>query len=118
MNKKPLYLRQIIDFIEKRSSIISKTEIIDAEDKILTENIYSKIDLPPFKNSAVDGYALIKKDLNKSQKKINKSRVAAGDNATHKMKDGEVIRIFTGAKMPSNSNTVVMQENTKRLDNK
>jgi len=121
MNKKPLYLRQILDFIEKRSSIISKTEIIkllDAEDKILAENIYSKIDLPPFKNSAVDGYALLKKDLNKSQKKINKSRVAAGDTSTHKIKDGEVIRIFTGAKMPSNSNTVVMQENTKIIDDK
>ena len=121
MNKKPLYLRQIIDFIEKRSSIISKTEIInllDAEDKILAENIYSKIDLPPFKNSAVDGYALLKKDLNKSQKKINKSRVAAGDKGTHKIKDGEVIRIFTGAIMPSNSNTVVMQENTKIIDDK
>ena len=75
MNKKPLYLRQIIDFIEKRSSIISKTEIInllEAEDKILAENIYSKINLPPFNNSAVDGYALIKKDLNKSQKKLMK----------------------------------------------
>ena len=121
MNKKPLYLRQILDFIEKRSSIISKTEIInllDAEDKILAENIYSKIDLPPFKNSAVDGYALLKKDLNKSQKKINKSRVAAGDTSKHKIKDGEVIRIFTGAKMPSNSNTVVMQENTKIIDDK
>jgi len=121
MNKKPLYLRQIIDFIEKRSSIISKTEIInllDAEEKILAENIYSKINLPPFKNSAVDGYALIRKDLNKSQKKINKSRVAAGDISTHKIKDGEVIRIFTGAKMPSNSNTVVMQENTKIIDDK
>ena len=121
MNKKPLYLRQIIDFIEKRTSIISKTEIINllnAEDKILAENIYSKINLPPFKNSAVDGYALIKKDLNKNQKKINKSRVAAGDTSTHKIKDGEVIRIFTGAKMPSNSNTVVMQENTKIIDDK
>ena len=121
MNKKPLYLRQIIDFIEKRSSIISKTEIInllEAEDKILAENIYSKINLPPFNNSAVDGYALIKKDLNKSQKKINESRVAAGDTRTHKIKEGEVIRIFTGAKMPSNSNTVVMQENTKIIDDK
>ena len=75
MNKKPLYLRQILNFIKKRSSIISKTEIINllnAEDKILAENIYSKIDLPPFKNSAVDGYALLKKDLNKSQKKLIK----------------------------------------------
>jgi len=121
MNKKPLYLKQILNFIKKCSSLISKTEIINllnTEDKILAENIYSKIDLPPFKNSAVDGYALLKKDLNKSQKKINKNRVAAGDTTTHKMIDGEVIRIFTGAKMPSNSNTVVMQENTKIFDNK
>jgi len=121
MNKKPLLLKQIIHFIKRRSSVISKTEtisLLNAEDKILAENIYSKIDLPPFKNSAVDGYALLKKDLNKNQKKINKKRVAAGDNASHKMKAGEVMRIFTGAKMPSNSNTVVMQENTKIIDSK
>ena len=119
MNKKPLYLKEILAFISKRPSIISKTEIInliDAEDKILAQNIYSKIDLPPFKNSAVDGYALLKKDLNKRQKKINKNRIAAGDIGTSKILDGEVIRIFTGAKMPSNSNTVVMQENTNVVD--
>ena len=121
MNKKPLYLRQILNFIKKRPRVINKIEIInllDAEDKILAENIYSKINLPPFKNSAVDGYALLKKDLNKVPKKINQNRVAAGDTTSHKIKEGQVIRIFTGAKMPSNSNTVVMQENTKISDNK
>ena len=68
MNKKPLYLKQILNFIKRRSSVINKKEIVnllEAEDKILAENIYSKISLPPFKNSAVDGYALLKKDLNK-----------------------------------------------------
>ncbi|MDC0232695.1 molybdopterin molybdotransferase MoeA [Pelagibacteraceae bacterium] len=121
MNKKPLYLNQILNFIKRRSSVINKKEIInliDSEDKILAENIYSKISLPPFKNSAVDGYALLKKDLNKTPKKINKNRVAAGDTTNHKIKGGEVVRIFTGAKMPSNSNTVVMQENTEISDNK
>ena len=121
MNKKPLYFRQILSFIKKRSSVIFKTRIInliDAKDKILAENIYSKIDLPPFKNSAVDGYALLKKDLNTKQKKINKNRIAAGDKRSQKVKDGEVLRIFTGAKMPSNSNTIVMQENTKIVDDK
>ena len=121
MNKKPLYLRQILNFIKRCPSEINKTEIInlqDAEDKILAENIYSKISLPPFKNSAVDGYALLKKDLNKIPKKINQNRVTAGDRANHKIKGGEVIRIFTGAKMPLNSNTVVMQENTEIIDNK
>ena len=72
MNTKPLYLKQILNFIKKRKSVINKIEVInllDAEDKILAENIYSKINLPPFKNSAVDGYALLKKDLNKTPKK-------------------------------------------------
>ncbi|MDC0624395.1 molybdopterin molybdotransferase MoeA [Alphaproteobacteria bacterium] len=121
MNKKPLYFRQILNFINRRSSVINKKEIInlqDAEDKILAENIYSKINLPPFKNSAVDGYALLKQDLNKMPKKINNIRVAAGDTTNHKIKRGEVVRIFTGAKMPSNSTTVVMQENTEIIDNK
>ena len=121
MNTKPLYLKQILNFIKKRPSVINKIEVInllDAEDKILAENIYSKINLPPFKNSAVDGYALLKKDLNKTPKKINQNRVAAGDATSHKIKSGEVIRIFTGAKMPSNSDTVVMQENTEISDNK
>ena len=121
MNTKPLYLKQILNFIKKRTSVINKIEVInllDAEDKILAENIYSKINLPPFKNSAVDGYALLKKDLNKTPKKINQNRVAAGDTTSHKIKEGEDIRIFTGAKMPSNSDTVVMQENTEISDNK
>ena len=121
MNKKPLYLKQILNFIKRRSSIINKTEtvnLLDAEDKILAENIYSKINLPPFKNSAVDGYALLKQDLNNTPKNINKNRVAAGDTTNHKIKEGEVVRIFTGAKMPSNSDTVVMQENTEISDNK
>ena len=121
MNKKPFYLKQILNFINRRSSVINKKEIVnllDAEDKILAENIYSKISLPPFKNSAVDGYALLKQDLNKTPKNINNIRVAAGDTVNHKIKGGEVIRIFTGAKMPSNSTTVVMQENTEIIDNK
>ena len=121
MNKKPLYLKQILNFIKERSSVINKKEIVnllDAQDKILAENIYSKISLPPFKNSAVDGYALLKQDLNKMPKKINNIRVAAGDTTNHKIKEGEAVRIFTGAKMPSNSTTVVMQENTKINDNK
>ena len=121
MNKKPLYLKQIISFVKKQSSLVKQIELINllnAEDKILAENIYSKINLPPFKNSAVDGYAILKYDLNNSQKIISKTRIAAGDSKEVKINKGEVVRIFTGAKMPLNSNTVVMQENTKLENNK
>lgn len=121
MNKKPLYLKQIISFVKKQSILVKQIELINllnAEDKILAENIYSKINLPPFKNSAVDGYAILKYDLNNSQKIISKTRIAAGDSKELKINKGEVVRIFTGAKMPLNSNTVVMQENTKLENNK
>ncbi len=121
MNKKPFYFKQILNFINKRAILIKKTEnvnLLKAEDKILAENIYSKIYLPPFKNSAVDGYAIMKKDLNSLYKKISKKRIAAGDSKGIKINKGEVVRIFTGAKMPSNSNTVVMQENTKIVKDK
>ena len=121
MNKKPLYLKQIISFVKKQSRLVKQIELINllnAEDKILAENIYSKINLPPFKNSAVDGYAILKYDLNNSQKIISKKRIAAGDSKEVKINKGEVVRIFTGAKMPLNSNTVVMQENTKLENNK
>ena len=121
MNKKPLYLKQIISFVKKQSRLVKQIELINllnAEDKILAENIYSKINLPPFKNSAVDGYAILKYDLNNSQKIISKTRIAAGDSKEVKIIKGEVVRIFTGAKMPLNSNTVVMQENTKLENNK
>ena len=121
MNKKPLYLKQIISFVKKQSILVKQIELINllnAEDKILAENIYSKINLPPFKNSAVDGYAILKYDLNNSQKIISKTRIAAGDSKEVKIIKGEVVRIFTGAKMPLNSNTVVMQENTKLENNK
>ncbi len=121
MNKKPLYLKQIISFVKKQSILVKQIELINllnAEDKILAENIYSKINLPPFKNSAVDGYAILKYDLNNSQKIISKTRIAAGDSKEVKINKGEVVRIFTGAKMPLNSNTVVMQENIKLENNK
>ena len=78
MNKKPLYLKQIISFVKKQSILIKQIELInllDAEDKILAENIYSKINLPPFKNSAVDGYAILKNDLNNNQKKFLKQEL-------------------------------------------
>ncbi len=121
MNKRPLYLKQILSFIKKQSILVKKIELInllDAEDKILAENIYSKINLPPFTNSAVDGYAILKHDLNDIHKKISKTRIAAGDSKEVKINKGEVVRIFTGAKMPLNSNTVVMQENIKLENNK
>ena len=116
MNKSPLTKKQIIGLFNKQKKLISSTEIIDlqySEGRILAQDLKSQINIPPFNNSAVDGYALLKKDLNLKKTFICKRRVAAGDNKKIVVKSGEAVRVFTGAKMPSNSSTVVMQENVR-----
>ena len=121
INKKPLKKNLIFKILENIKKINLKSESILLESSIgrfLHEDIRSNINLPPFNNSAVDGYALTKEDvIKKNNKLLIKQRIAAGDKKPAKLNIGEVARIFTGAPMPKNSNTVVMQENTEVIDN-
>ena len=83
MNKFPLTKKEIVDFFNKQKKLISSSEIIDlkySNGRILAEDLKSQINLPPFNNSAVDGYALIRKDLNLKKIFTCKRRVAAGDD--------------------------------------
>ena len=115
MNKLPLTKKQIIEFFKKQKTIIVKPEWVDlknSQGRFLFEDLKSKVNIPPFNNSAVDGYALLKKDINKKKLYYYNRRIAAGDKKNIKIKSGEAVRVFTGAKMPSNSSTIIMQENT------
>ena len=117
MNKYPLTKKEIINLFNKQKKLISSSEIIDLSNsngRILAEDLKSQINLPPFNNSAVDGYALTKKDINLKKTFICNRRVAAGDNKKIIINSGEAVRVFTGAKLPLNSSTVVMQENVIR----
>ena len=119
MNKKPVIKNKIFKILKKISlkNIGSeKIKLINAEGRILTYDIISSINLPPFNNSAVDGYALRKEDL-KSKRLKCVYRIAAGDIKKISLNKNEVARIFTGALMPDNSDTVVMQENVKIENN-
>ena len=121
MNKLPLTKKQIVNLFKKQKVVIFNSEKVNlenSEDRFLYENIKSKINLPPFNNSAVDGYAILKADLKTKKNFFCNRRIAAGDNKNIKVKPGEAIRIFTGAKMPTNSSTIVMQENTYKKGNK
>lgn len=73
----------------------------------LFEDILSPINMPPFRQSAMDGYALNLHDA-LSYKLIGK--VKAGDGHQPILKKGETIRIFTGAPVPDSANAVMMQE--------
>ncbi len=74
---------------------------------ILFKNIYSPINMPPFRQSAMDGYAL---NLHDSLAYTLVGEVKAGDEHQPILKKGEALRIFTGAPVPDSANAVMMQE--------
>ncbi len=81
---------------------------------VLAEAIYSPIHMPPFRQSAMDGYAFTHSDL--TQLKVV-STSQAGDFSDETIEKNEAVRIFTGAYVPDETDTVVMQEHTRVTDN-
>ncbi|TSA51570.1 MAG: molybdopterin molybdenumtransferase MoeA [Sphingobacteriales bacterium] len=109
----------MVTVIEARNAVIStvqkgKKEILSLSKTtgcILAEDIISPIDSPPFDNSAMDGYAFRFDDfVNRRELKII-GESAAGKSFSKQIKQGEAVRIFTGAEIPFGADTVVMQEN-------
>jgi molybdopterin molybdotransferase len=87
----------------------------EAMGRVLAEDIIAPVNVPPFDNSAVDGYAVRAANLDaKGETRLMiVDRVAAGHDATQALKAGEAIRIFTGAPMPDGADTVFMQEDCR-----
>ncbi|WJS94277.1 molybdopterin molybdotransferase MoeA [Flavobacterium johnsoniae] len=74
---------------------------------VLAKKVISPINMPPFRQSAMDGYAFMYSI--RHQYDIA-GTLQAGDHSNIKLKSNEAIRIFTGAFVPDNADTVVMQE--------
>lgn len=83
------------------------------EGRYLASDLIAPLPLPPFRNSAVDGYAVRFDDLKRDAESTLDvaGRIAAGD-ATPVSAAGVAIRVFTGAPMPPDADTVFMQEDT------
>lgn len=77
-------------------------------DRILAEEVIANIDLPPFRQSAMDGYA-IHFDPDTDIYTID-GEIPAGSDNTFELKPGHCVRIFTGARVPDSCNAVIMQE--------
>jgi len=86
-----------------------------APGRVLADSIIAPVNVPPFDNSAVDGYAVRAADLDaEGETRLSIiDRVAAGHAATHTLHAGKAIRIFTGAPMPAGADTVFMQEDSR-----
>lgn len=107
-----------IAMIAARVTAIADTEQVDlrsADGRVLAFDIKAGLALPPFTNSAVDGYALCSADLPVGAEKAFPviGRVQAGSSAGAPIAAGHAVRIFTGAPMPSGADTVFMQEDIR-----
>jgi molybdopterin molybdotransferase len=93
---------------------ISETECValaEADGRVLAAPLVAALDLPPWDNSAMDGYALCLADWQGVALPVSQ-RILAG-SAPQPLEPGTCARIFTGAPMPAGADTVEMQENVE-----
>jgi len=112
---------EAVRLIASRVTAVGETEtatLVDADGRILARDIAAPLPLPPFTNSAVDGYALPGRDLPRDKERAFpvSGRVAAG-GSVQEAQPGHAVRIFTGAPMPGGTDTVFMQEDVRLDDN-
>lgn len=118
-NQSLMPVETAIDTLIEQTHTISQTEIVSLEKamhRITATDIHSPINVPPFANSAMDGYALRIEDLqqNKALPLVGKSMAGLPFNA--ELPENSCIRIMTGAVVPKGANAVVMQEKTQDID--
>lgn len=82
----------------------------EALHRILAENVYSDVDMPPFDKAAMDGFACRREDLDRELEVVEV--IAAGQVPTRRIGPGQCTRIMTGAMVPEGADTVIMVEHT------
>src|SRR3982074_1909599 len=111
---------EAVAIIAARVTAVRDVETVDlrhADGRVLATGISAPLPLPPFTNSAVDGYAVRSGDLSGDTEQTFPvaGRIQAGVSAKGPIKPGHAMRIFTCAPLPEGSDTVFMQEDV-RLD--
>jgi molybdopterin molybdotransferase len=112
-------LAEILSYVKPLAP--ERVPILDALGRVLVEEVVSEIDIPPFDNSAMDGYAVRAVDvagarLESPVRLAVTGSVAAGSVAGQDLKPGTTIRIMTGAPMPRGADAVVPYEDTSDFD--
>jgi molybdopterin molybdotransferase len=92
---------------------VVEAPILDALGLMLAEDIAADRDVPPFRNSAMDGYAVRGDDVTTAPVRLRVvGEVAAGGFPDRSVGPGEAMRIMTGAPIPDGADTVVRVEDT------
>ena len=104
-----IQVEEALSIIAENSNSVSmeKIKVSKALGYILAETIYSPLAIPPFRQSLVDGYAFIHSE--KHQYDIV-GTLKAGDHSKIKLQENTTVRVFEGAFVPHNADTIVKEE--------
>ncbi len=92
--------------------------IFDAGGRVLALDLASRVTQPPFNASAMDGYAIHASDVMKAPVDLRIVGASAAGHPFHgTCNPGEAVEIFTGAPVPADCDTVIIQENTHKTGN-
>ena len=90
--------------------------LLDALGLVLAEDVAADRDVPPFRNSAMDGYAVRGEDVARAPAKLRVvGEIVAGGTPARAIVTGEAMRIMTGAAMPEGADAVVPFEDSERI---
>lgn len=105
--------QKIIDETLKGYSVPAETiPVLNSYNRILAEAAVSRLDLPPFDKSLMDGYAIMPDDIHESYRVIE--HIPAGKVPTQELQPGTAAKVMTGAPVPKGTGYVVMVEDTDR----
>jgi molybdenum cofactor synthesis domain-containing protein len=94
-----------------RALATERVKIEDALNRVLAEDIIADTDLPPFDRSQMDGYAVRAADTTEAPVRLRiVGESAAGNGWHHELKEGEAVRIMTGAPVPAGADSVQQVE--------
>ncbi|MBZ9759778.1 molybdopterin molybdotransferase MoeA [Mesorhizobium sp. CA8] len=92
--------------------------LADAAGRVLAEPVVALRTQPPFNASAMDGYAVRSADIAAAPAQLEVVGMApAGRGFSGTVREGQAVRIFTGAPLPEGADTIVIQENVRDLGN-
>ena len=92
--------------------------LAEAAGRILAEPVSATRDQPPFAASSMDGYAIRSEDAVPGAHLTVIGESAAGHGFSGRLRAGQAIRIFTGAPVPDGADTIVIQEDVVRTDDR
>lgn len=107
---------EALDIVLKNTYLLDneRVSLLDSAGRVLAEDVFSDISMPPFNRSAVDGFACRRADISIELEVIETIR--AGEFPAKNVGHGQCTRIMTGAPVPEGADCVIMVEETEETD--